>query len=132
MAAGCSALHGRRGREVPNYDFACFMDHEFEVFLAPQRLKSLDLGTFVLPCQECGAPAKWKPSANMAPEFKAFTHENLGPAPVRVESREHYRRLLQATDSYGPYVEPGSPHARSMIDQAEERRAKEQSDGNAA
>lgn len=114
---------------MPNYDFACFYDHVFEVFIAPQRLKTgLDLGDFQIPCYECGAPAKWKPSAQVAPEFKPFVHEHLGPEPVRVESRKHFRELIQKSDSYGPYVEPGSPHARTMVDMAEERRAKEKPD----
>lgn len=100
---------------MPRYDMSCDADHIFEVFLAPQRLKTLDLGTLRLPCAECGEPAKWKPSAQVQPEFQSFVHEHLGPEPIRVESREHYKQLLQERRAYGPYVEPGSKAAREEM-----------------
>lgn len=98
---------------APNYDFACDADHVFEVFLAPQRLKTLDLGELRMPCAECGEPAKWKPSVQVQPEFKPTLHEHLGPEPVLVESRDHYRRLLEARDAYGPYREPDSKSSKT-------------------
>lgn len=97
---------------MPRYDFSCGADHVFELFLAPQRLKTLDLGDLRLPCATCGEPAKWKPSAQVRADFKSFVHEHLGPTPVLIESREQYKRLLQDTRCYGPYVEPGSKAAK--------------------
>lgn len=119
---------------MPRYDFSCYLDHVFEVFLAPQRLKTVSLGDLQLSCHECGAPAKWKPTAQFQPEFKPLDHEHLGPEPVRVESREQYKAMLVERDCYGPGVEPGSATARSMAEMHDERRAKartEAKDGEA-
>ena len=110
---------------MPRYDFCCARDHVFEVYLAPRELGGLDLGTYTVPCPACGTAARWKPSAQIQPAFTPHWNEHLANRPVFVESREHYRQLLVESDSYGPYVEPGSPIARAMIEMHDERRAKE-------
>jgi hypothetical protein len=86
---------------MPRYDFSCFMDHVFEHFVSPAP----DLQHYQVACPECGGPAKWKPSAQVQPEFKPFYHEHLGPHPVRIESREQYRTICREKEVYGPYNE---------------------------